>query len=656
MSHELRTPLNSLLILSQQLASNPQGNLDAKQVKFAETIHDAGSDLLELINEILDLAKIESGTMNVDISAVSLESLADYVDRTFRGTAEEKGLQLDIHLEPDLPASILTDDMRLRQVLRNLLSNACKFTEQGRVELRVSRAARDGRIAFAVVDTGIGIPADQHRLIFESFQQADGGTNRKYGGTGLGLSISREIAILLGGELTVKSEPGVGSTFTLTLPLEYVKPATQVATPARPTPAAAMQALAVAHSVAATAISDRSPERGAHLEHVLLVIEDDAMFGDVLVELATEWGFTGVLASSGQRGLELARELQPEAITLDLRLPDMDGWVVLDRLKRDPDTRHIPVHIISAADDEHRGLEGGAIAFRRKPASREHLGAALSEIRTFLDRRVKKLLVVEDDDRQRDSILELVGEDDIEVVAVGSGEEALAALDKDTFDCMVLDLKLPGISGFDLMRAVKEREGGLRRLPIIVYTGQELSKPEETQLRGLADTIIVKDVRSPERLLDETALFLHRVQQKLPEPKREVLRRLAKADPFLDGRRVLVVDDDIRNIFAVTALLEQHGMNVSYAETGQDAIDRLLAEPGIDLVLMDIMMPEMDGYEATRRIRAHSGIAEIPIIALTAKAMKGDREKCIQAGASDYITKPIDADQLVSLLRVWLYK
>jgi CheY-like chemotaxis protein/HAMP domain-containing protein/signal transduction histidine kinase len=655
MSHELRTPLNSLLILSQQLASNPQGNLDTKQVKFAETIHDAGSDLLELINEILDLAKIESGTMNVDISSVPLDSLADYVDRTFRGTAEEKGLQLEIVLEPNLPDAIVTDDMRLRQVLRNLLSNACKFTEQGKVELHVAPSARDGRIAFSVVDTGIGIPADQHRLIFESFQQADGGTNRKYGGTGLGLSISREIAILLGGELAVKSEPGVGSTFTLTLPVEYSKAAAPSPL-ARVTGQSAVQTLAIAHSMATASASDRAPARTAHLEHVLLVIEDDAAFGDILVELASEWGFTGVLATTGQRGLELAREIRPEAITLDLRLPDMDGWVVLDRLKRDPETRHIPVHIISADEDEHRGLEGGAIAFLRKPASRDHLGAALSEIRTFLDRRVKRLLVVEDDDRQRDSILELIGEDDIEVVAVGSGEEALDRLENDTFDCMVLDLKLPGISGFELMRSIKERSNGLRRLPIIVYTGKELSKPEETELRGLADTIIVKDVRSPERLLDETALFLHRVQQKLPEPKREVLRKLAKSDPALEGRHVLVVDDDIRNIFAVTALLEQYGMDVAYAETGQDAIDRLLAGPSIDLVLMDIMMPEMDGYEATRRIRGNSQISDVPIIALTAKAMKGDREKCIQAGASDYITKPIDADQLVSLLRVWLYK
>jgi CheY-like chemotaxis protein len=390
-------------------------------------------------------------------------------------------------------------------------------------------------------------------------------------------------------------------------------------------------------------------------DRVILIIEDDETFGRTLLGLVRDRDFRGVVAPTGAQGLELARSLNPDAITLDLRLPDMDGWVVLDQLKHDPHTRHIPVHVISAVDEERRGLEQGAMAYLQKTADLDALGDAIGRLQQFLERKVRRLLIVEDDDIQRKAIVELIGNGDVQSTPVASGEEALDLLSKEPFDCVVLDLKLPGMSGFQLIDQIKNRSA-TRRLPIIVYTGKELSRDEETQLRQLAETIIVKDVRSPERLLDETALFLHRVESRLPQPKRDMLRRIAESDPALAGKKVLLVDDDARNLFALTTVLEQHAMKVVYAENGQQALEKLAAEPEIDIVLMDIMMPEMDGYEATRRIRVQTRYANLPVIALTAKAMKGDRDKCIQAGASDYITKPVDSEQLVSLLRVWLYR
>ncbi|HEX2163921.1 MAG TPA: HAMP domain-containing protein [Thermoanaerobaculia bacterium] len=678
MSHELRTPLNSLLILSRQLSDNPQGNLDGKQVQYAETIHQAGADLLALINEILDLAKIESGTIALSIEEVRFAALDEYVDRSFRQIAEEKGLALSIECADGLPVSIVTDDMRLRQVLRNLLSNAIKFTEEGQVALSVETVGRDRApagvagdgpvVAFRVSDTGIGVPKDKQQIIFEAFQQADGGTSRKYGGTGLGLAISREIAHLLGGELTLDSEPGRGSTFTLWLPLRHAPRARMADRPLAPTRRSAREA-AARETAAREAEREEVPalpdarrsipddryaiEPG---ERVLLIVEDDETFARMLLDQAREQGFRGVVALEGGDALEIAKSLKPDAITLDLNLPDMDGWVLLDRFKHDSDTRHIPVHIISAyGGEERRGLERGAVAVLEKPVEREALAAALGEIQQFLARRVKKLLVVEDDDVQRQAILELIGNGDVETTAVSSGEEALEALAHESFDCMVLDLRLPGIAGTELIRRVKE-DPAKKRLPIIVYTGMELPPEEQTALHQLAETVIVKDVRSPERLLDETALFLHRVEANLPERKRKMLRSLALGDPALRGKKVLVVDDDVRNIFAITSVLEQHEMRVVYAENGRAALDKLGEEGDVDVVLMDIMMPEMDGYEATRRIRQDPALRQLPVIALTAKAMKGDRDKCIQVGCSDYVTKPVDPDQLVSLLRVWLYR
>ena len=673
MSHELRTPLNSLLILSRQLADNVEGNLTDKQIRYADTIRQAGTDLMTLINEILDLAKIESGTMAVDIGQVRFANLRDYVDQTFRQVAEEKGLQFAVELDPDLPGSFDTDDMRLRQVLRNLLSNAMKFTERGRVNLRVFRAAPDV-VGFAVSDTGIGIPKDKQRLIFEAFQQADGSTSRKYGGTGLGLAISREIAGLLGGDLRVASTSGTGSTFTLFLPTVYTVQARE-ARARQQRVAAAAHSVIDAAQVSAEAVVDpdhhtkdlaaiSSPplprpvaddlDAIAPGDRVLLVIEEDVPFAVTLLEKGRSSGFKGVVATSGAQALELARTVKPDAVTLDLRLPDVDGWVLLDRLKHDPSTRHIPVHVISGLDDERRSLQNGALGFLHKPVSAESLQAGLAGIKEFVEKRVKNLLVVEDDPIQQQAISDLIGDGDVHTTSVSSGEAALESLQQDGYDCIVMDLRLADMSGFELIERIKA-DPRHRRLPVIVYTGRDLTAEDKARLDGLAQTVIIKDVTTMERLLDETALFLHRVEANLPERKQRVLRRLAKSDPQLADRTVLVVDDDLRNIFALTSLLEGHKMHVQYAENGRRAVAKLEKNPHIDVVLMDIMMPEMDGYEALRKIRECPKWKTLPVIALTAKAMKGDRQKCLEAGASDYITKPVDADQLLSLLRVWLY-
>jgi CheY-like chemotaxis protein len=689
MSHELRTPLNSLLILSKLLSENVEGNLSAKQVEFAQTINSAGSDLLSLINDILDLAKIESGTMAVDVDEYGLPAMREYVERTFRQVAVDRKLGFEIDLVAPVPDTMYTDARRLQQVLKNLLANAFKFTEAGTVKLEVSTATAgwsfdsetlnraESVVAFSVVDTGIGIPENKQRIIFEAFQQADGTTSRKYGGTGLGLSISREIAKLLGGEITVKSTPGKGSTFTLFLPRTYVqlqRPGTnpgqeRIITPApgtlrnvvteRPTvdsPFAQQPDAELATDVdpmSDNAVEDDRKSLGAG-EKMLLVVEDDLAFAKIVRDMAREKGFKVVVATRGDTGLALARELKPDAISLDLRLPGIDGWSVLDRLKHDARTRHIPVHIISAEDDDqHRGLKQGAIASIRKPISREELGAALTNVKGFLARPVKELLVIEDDDTQRQSVIELIGNGDVHTTGVASGAEALEAMKQTEFDCVVLDLGLPDMPGIELIEQMKRL--AKRKLPIIVYTGKELTSEEESELARVTDAIIVKSARSPEHLLDETALFLHRVEARLPEPKRNMLKQVHLQDPVLRDRKVLVVDDDVRNIFAIASVLERHHMQVVYAENGRKGIEVLEKTPGIDVVLMDVMMPEMDGYETMTAIRQLPAFKALPIIALTAKAMKGDREKCIEAGASDYITKPVDTEQLLSLLRVWLY-
>ncbi|MEP6857174.1 MAG: response regulator, partial [Gemmatimonadales bacterium] len=707
-SHELRTPLNSLLILARLLSENKDGNLTPKQVEFAQTILTSGSDLLTLINDVLDLSKVEAGKMDVNPSDVRLTEVKEFVERSFDALADQKGLGFHVEVNADLPPAIYTDGGRLQQVLKNLLSNAFKFTQQGDVTLTVRRAEKGRRfqnlslesapevIAFAVTDTGIGIPRDKQRLIFEAFQQADGTTSRKFGGTGLGLSISREIARLLGGEIRVESTENQGSTFTLFLPGRYTPrengPDREVAdtsdfmsqsrraqaggsqtgvaqptrAPARNTNARrdhrrqpagdALQYMPERRAVPQMVIADdrENIEEG---DRTVLVIENDQNFARVLLDMARDKGYKGVVELDGEAGLKAAREIRPDAITLDIDMPGMDGFQVLDRLKRDPETRHVPVHIISGVERKGEGLKAGAIAFLTKPVSKEALDTAFARISTFIETMPKSLLVVEDNEAQRQSIVELIAHDDVEITAVGSAEEAMDKLHEKHFDCMVLDLGLNtgAMSGFDLLEKVKSDPDN-HDLPIIIYTGKDLGWEDETKIKKYAETIIVKDVKSPERLLDETALFLHRVEAKLPEQKRKMLEHLHDADSVVAGKAVLVVDDDVRNIFSLTSMLEDHGMVVRFAENGKQAIQQLKKDPNVDAVLMDVMMPEMDGYETTRAIRAMDEFKALPIIALTAKAMKGDREKCIAAGASDYITKPVDTEQLLSLLRVWLYR
>jgi CheY-like chemotaxis protein len=705
MSHELRTPLNSLLILSKLLSQNPEGNLTPQQTEYAGTIHSAGSDLLALINEILDLAKIESGTMEVDVRSLPFANLKDYVERNFRPLAEDKGMEFAVQLAPDLPPAISTDPQRLQQVVRNLLSNAFKFTEAGSVGLRIGLARHgwshanealnraDTVIAFSVTDTGIGIPPDKHKVIFEAFQQADGTTSRKYGGTGLGLSISREIAALLHGEIVVDSKPGVGSTFTLYLPREYPAsrragragegqndagngaprrrqpPAARIPAGGRDEHAATAEATLIEHRPPATgpsvSLSNPTAARGlapaddrGRLEpgdRVLLIIDDDPPFAGIVSECAKSHGFKVIVASEGESGLALARELKPSAITLDVALPGMNGWAVLDRLKHDPALRHIPVHVVSATEDTTNcAMKQGARGFLQKSGNIAALEALLTDINSFIERFQRTLLVVEDDENQSSSIAELVGGDDVEVTQVRGGEEAIEAMRSRRFDCIVVDLGLPGMSGFELIDAMR-RDASLRSVPVVVYTARDVSRAEQEQLRASAEAVIIKDAHSPERLLDETSLFLHRVEANLPPNKRKMIEQARLNDPALQGIRVLIIDDDVRNVFALTAALEHRfGMRVIYADNGADGIEQLKSSAAIDVVLMDVMMPGMDGYETTRQIRQLPGHETIPIIALTAKAMKGDREKCLEAGASDYIAKPVDTDQLASLIRVWV--
>uniref|UniRef100_UPI003B3B334B response regulator n=1 Tax=Longimicrobium sp. TaxID=2029185 RepID=UPI003B3B334B len=686
MSHELRTPLNSLLILAKLLSDNKDKNLSDKQVEYAQTILASGTDLLNLINDVLDLSKVEAGKMDINAGDVLLADVVNFVERSFRPVADQKGLELAMDVDPELPKAIFTDGQRLQQVLKNLLSNAFKFTDEGGVTLTMRKAEKGRRfghpalneadvvVAFAVTDTGIGVPADKQRLIFEAFQQADGTTSRKFGGTGLGLSISREIARLLGGEIRVESAEGRGSTFTLFLPLTWPgdpEGGDQGENDLSRGGNGGMMTMPAPRRTEGG--EGQAPERrryprdpsevGIHDDRatvapgdrVVLIVENDPHFARILLDMAREKGFKALVAMDGEQALEVVREYRPDALTLDIDLPGIDGWTVLDRLKHAPETRHIPVHILSGVGQRQRGLRQGAVNYLEKPISKDNLDAAFDRISTFLQEGVKRLLVVEDDPTQRQSIIELIGEGDVEITAVGSAEEAMERLRETRFDCMVLDLGLTGEDGYNLLERVKSTPE-MQDLPIIIYTGKDLSQADETRLRRYAETIIIKDAKSPERLLDETALFLHRVESNLPDDKRRMLEQLHKSESVFEGKRILIVDDDVRNIFSLTSVLEQQGMNVVFAENGRDAIRMLQENAGIDLVLMDVMMPEMDGYETTRAIREMPEFAQLPVISLTAKAMKGDREKSIAAGASDYITKPVDVDQLLSLMRVWLYR
>jgi len=669
MSHELRTPLNSILVLGQQLAENADGSLSAKQVEFARTIHGAGTDLLNLISDILDLSKIESGTVSVEAEEVFFGALFDAVARPFRHEAENRKLLFEVNADPNMGRSLVTDSRRLQQVLKNLLSNAFKFTEQGSVRLSVSLAQSGWNpghpilegagsvIAFEVSDTGIGIAPEKQRIIFEAFQQADAGTSRKFGGTGLGLAISRELANLLGGEIQLKSALGQGSTFTLYLPQTYVGP---VAPPVAKTTenGAPSNAPVFLTAAAATEQETRIKDDRASLQTgdaVLLIVEDDPHYARVLCDLSRDKGFKVLIAISGAEALSLAREFSPTAISLDVFLPDMLGWTVLNHLKQDSATRHIPVQMLTLDEDRHLGLSRGAFAYVTKPSTTEDLDAALARIREYSQPRRKRLLVVEDNPAEQLSTRELLGYEDIDIDVAESGGAALRALFEGNYDCVVLDLRLPDMSGFEVLSQLRDSPK-LKDLPVVVFTGRELTSEEDARLHTLARSVVIKDVESPERLLDETALFLHRVIADLPAEKQNMLDRLHRSDDALMGRKVLVVDDDVRNIFAVSSVLERRGMTVLSAGTGREAIEKIESIPDLAIVLMDIMMPEMDGYETMQMIRQNPSLRRLPIIALTAKAMKGDRERCLEAGASEYLAKPVNTEQLLSVLRMWLHR
>ncbi|WP_445178455.1 response regulator [Pseudomonas sp. McL0111] len=661
MSHELRTPLNSSLILAKLLAENPQDNLSAEQVKFAESIYSAGNDLLNLINDILDISKVEAGKLEVIAENTSVARLADGLRGVFEPLAKDRKLAFSVDLQPDAPIMLYTDRQRLEQVLKNLLSNAVKFTEQGTVSLTIT-GQPDDRIAFIVRDSGIGIAADQQESIFEAFRQADGTTNRKYGGTGLGLSISRDLAFLLGGSISVSSAPGQGSVFTLVLPQQYLEPGESPREPLTFTPppqtSAPVTTVPVAVSpMAPVNIPRFADDRGnaPFATRCILVVEDEPNFAHILYDLAHELGYQCLVAHGADEGYDLAREFLPDAILLDMRLPDHSGLTVLQRLKEHAETRHIPVHVISVEDRVEAAMHMGAIGYAVKPTTREELKDVFARLEAKLTQKVKRVLLVEDDDLQRESIARLIGDDDIEITAVGLAQEALDKLRTTIYDCMVIDLKLPDMLGNDLLKRMST-EDICSFPPVIVYTGRNLTRDEEAELRKYSRSIIIKGARSPERLLDEVTLFLHKVESQLSHERQKMLKTARSRDKVFEGRKVLLVDDDVRNIFALTSALEHKGAVVVIGRNGREAIERLNEVEDIDLVLMDVMMPEMDGFEATIEIRKDPRWRKLPIIAVTAKAMKDDQERCLQAGANDYLAKPIDLDRLFSLIRVWLPK
>lgn len=674
MSHELRTPLNSILILSQMLSENKNNVLREKEAEFAKNIYTSGSDLLNLINEILDLSKVEAGKMELDIADVPFNDIATDMASMFSEVAKSKKIGFTITISDDMQqATIATDKLRLEQIIRNLLSNAFKFTEKGgQVNLSISMASLDASInneklmgtqdvvSFIVRDTGIGIPQEKQGIIFEAFQQADGSTKRKYGGTGLGLSICRELANALGGEIHLESRESEGSSFTLYLPLQFGTPPiapkkrreyrerepVRISEPVRPFEA----------STSDSDINIIDDRYGVHEnDKVVLIMEDDASFASLLLGFVRERHYKGIIAHQGNTGLSYARHYKPDAIILDMKLPVMDGSEVLRQLKNDPALRHIPVQIISGYDFRKEGMELGAFDFVKKPISKEDFQNTFDRIEDFVNRKFKKLLIVEDNELQNKAIRELIGNGDVKCFSSYSGTEAYETLKKEKFDCTIVDLGLPDMSGFELLEKIKS-DDKLSKIPTIVYTGKDLTKEETKRLNSLANTVVLKTADSHERLLDETILFLHRVESRLPKEKQTIIRKLHKTDEVLKGKLVLVVDDDIRNIYSLTNVLKEEGMNCLVAENGNAALKTLKENPSIDIVLMDVMMPEMDGYDATREIRKLKRLEKLPVIALTAKAMKGDREKCLAAGMSDYISKPVNIDQLLSLLRVWLYR
>jgi CheY-like chemotaxis protein/signal transduction histidine kinase len=652
MSHELRTPLNSSLILAKLLAENREGNLTAEQIKFADTIYAAGNDLLNLINDILDLSKIEAGKMEIRSERIGLRAMAETLRKQFQPVADERKLRFVATVEASAPADIETDRQRMQQILKNLLSNAFKFTDAGEVSLLIS-APGEG-IAFAVKDSGIGIAPEHHDLVFDAFKQVEGTTSRKYGGTGLGLSISRDFARLLGGDLALVSAPGKGSTFTLTLPRKHAASTEMRQQPepayTRPRPP---ERAARAPQIFAAAQPGAAAQSHVPAGRRILIIEDDQAFADAVVAIGRELDFDCLVANTADSGFALALEELPSGIVLDVRLPDHSGLSVLDRLKRNPKTRHIPVHVVSGGDYTQAALEMGAVGYALKPIARGELTTALRELVTKAEQKERRILIVEDDAVQRDSLGKLLANEGVQIVDAGTAAEASAKLRESTYDCMVLDLSLPDQSGYQLLETMA-RDEELAFPPVIVYTGRSLDRDEEEKLRRFSRSIIIKGARSPERLLDEVTLFLHQVETKMPPERQRMLKEARDRESLFDGRRILLVEDDVRNIFALSRVLEPKGAHVEIARNGREALDHLVQKPGVDLILMDIMMPEMDGFTAMREIRKNPEWAKLPIIALTAKAMRDDQEKCMEAGANDYVAKPIDVDKLLSLLRVWL--
>ncbi|MFS0849357.1 response regulator [Novosphingobium panipatense] len=656
MSHELRTPLNSLLIMARLLADNRSGNLSDEQVRFAETIETSGNDLLTLINDVLDISKIEAGKLDLEPRTVPVSAIVSKLRDTFAASAAKKNLDLRLEIASDAPIEIETDPLRLEQVLKNFLSNAIKFTERGHVALEVTQAG--DRMAFTVRDTGTGIPEDQQGTIFEAFRQADGGIARKYGGTGLGLSISRELAQLLGGAITLESTPGKGSAFTLALPRRFdAASAPEHVRQPSPTPLASppVPGPTVSRRIAAVP-DDRETLSGD--SRIILIVEDDPAFARILADLAHEVGFSCLIAGTADEGALLARQYLPQAVILDMHLPDHTGLSVLDRIKRDARTRHIPVHIVSADHDDHAALASGAVGYLFKPVSRDTLVDMLEGLEARMAQRLRRVLVVEDDAQQAQAIHHLLASRDVETVEVHSAAECLDSLGAETYDCMVLDLNLPDMSGLDLLERLSHDES-VGFPPVIVYTGRDLSAEEEMRLRRYSKSIIVKGAKSPERLLDEVTLFLHQVVSDLPAEKQQLLARSLGRDQALEGRQVLVVEDDIRNVYALTSVLEPHGVSVRIARNGIEALGELarVADSdgsAVDLILMDVMMPEMDGLTCMREIRKDAQWSRLPIIALTAKATERDHRECLEAGANDYLSKPLDVDKLLSLVRVWM--
>lgn len=658
MSHELRTPLNSLLILSKLLGDNPQSNLSDEQVRYARTIQSSGNDLLNLINDILDLSKIEAGHIEIHSEVVSLRRLASDLRQTFDPIAGERRLQFLVNIAEDAPPTIVTDRQRLEQILKNLLSNAFKFTETGKVELRIERAGDDS-LGLAVTDSGIGISQEQQHTIFEAFRQADGAINRKYGGTGLGLSISRELARLLGGAIALQSEEGRGSTFTLTIPATYdparVESRVEPAAPSTDAPTGAATPLRAAAQPLAV---DDDRDRLEDARRVLLVVEDDQAFAGIVRDLSREVGFQCLVAGTAEEALDLAKRFKPSAIVLDIGLPDQSGLAVLDRLKRDDASRHIPIHVVSATDHAQTALSLGAVGYLVKPVKREDLAQALRMLEDQLTRTLRRVLIVEDDPVQREAVRKLLGSSEVETVGAGTAAECLELLKKQTFDCMVLDLSLPDATGFSLLETLSG-EGDYAFPPVIVYTGHDLSAEDEQTLRRYSSSIIIKGAKSPERLLDEVSLFLHQVVSELPAEQQKMIHQARNRDAVLEGRRILIVEDDVRNVYSLTSILEPRGAIVEIARNGQEALEALDRQ-GVDgsdpiaLVLMDVMMPVMDGLEATRRIRLDPRWSKLPIIMLTAKAMPDDQDSCLSAGANDYMAKPLDVEKLLSLVRVWM--